>query len=292
MRRRSGEGRIAWLFLAPAGVVLGLLAFWPMLSAVALSFTDFSMLQPARPVGFGNYAALAHDPFFWNAVRNTLAYLLVVVPILVIAPIFLAVLVDTSLPGIRTFRALYYLPVVTSLVVTGLMWKWLYQEQGPLNYLLQSAGLISAPVAWLADPATSLYAVMAVTVWTGLGYYMVIYLAGLQAIPRSLYENARLEGVSGWRQTLFITIPLLRPYVALVAITSSIAAVKVFEEVYVMTGGGPLNASETLVFFIYDHAFGEFEMGYAAAAGVLLLAAALAISCFNLAALGDRTKAR
>ena len=292
MRTRNGREPIAYLFLAPAGLLLALLAFWPMLSAIGLSFTDFSMLQPARPVGIANYEALAQDPFFWNAARNTLIYLLVVVPVLIVAPIFLAVLVNSSLPGIRTFRAIYYLPVVTSLVVTGLMWKWLYQEQGPLNYLLQNAGIIAAPVAWLADPATSLYAVMAVTVWTGLGYYMVIYLAGLQAIPRSLYENARLEGVSGWRQTIFITIPLLRPYVVLVAITSSIAAVKVFEEVYVMTAGGPLNTSETLVFFIYDHAFGEFEMGYAAAAGVLLLIAALVISCFNLAALGERESSR
>lgn len=288
MTARRGDGLVPYLFLAPAALVLGVIAFWPMLSAIGLSFTDFSMLKPARPVGLGNYAALAHDPFFWNAARNTLAYLMLVVPILVVAPIFLAVLVNASLPGIRVFRAIYYLPVVTSLVVTGLMWKWLYQEQGPLNYLLQSAGLLSAPIAWLADPATSLYAVMAVTVWTGLGYYMVIYLAGLQAISPSLYENARLEGVSGWRQTLFITMPLLRPYITLVGITSSIASVKVFEEVYVMTGGGPLNASETLVFFIYDHAFGEFEMGYAAAAGVLVLAAALVISSLNLAALGEQ----
>lgn len=288
MMARRGERLVPYLFLAPATLVLGVVAFWPMLSAIGLSFTDFSMLKPARPVGFGNYSTLAHDPFFWNAARNTLAYLVLVVPILVVAPIFLAVLVNASLPGIRVFRAIYYLPVVTSLVVTGLMWKWLYQEQGPLNYLLQSAGLLSAPVAWLANPATSLYAVMAVTVWTGLGYYMVIYLAGLQAISPSLYENARLEGVSGWRQTLFITMPLLRPYITLVGITSSIASVKVFEEIYVMTGGGPLNASETLVFFIYDHAFGEFEMGYAAAAGVLVLMAALVISSFNLAALGER----
>jgi putative chitobiose transport system permease protein len=121
---------------------------------------------------------------------------------------------------------------------------------------------------------------------------MVIYLAGMQSIPKSLYENARLEGVSGWRQTVFITIPMLRPYVVLVTITSSIAAMKVFEEIYVMTAGGPLNASETLVFFIYDHAFGEFEMGYAASAGVLLLAAALIISCFNLVALAERGKAQ
>lgn len=292
MTTRRGERLVPYLFLTPAALVLGVVAFWPMLSAIAMSFTDFSMLKPARAVGLDNYVALARDPFFWNAAGDTLAYVMLVVPVLVVAPIFLAVLVDTSVPGIRVFRAIYYLPVVTSLVVTGLMWKWLYQEGGPLNYLLQSAGLIAAPVAWLADPATSLYAVMAVTVWTGLGYYMVIYLAGLQAIPRALYENARLEGVSGWRQTLFITIPLLRPYIALVAITSSIAAVKVFEEVYVMTGGGPLNASETLVYFIYDHAFGNFEMGYAAAAGVLLLVVALLVSSFNLSALSERKRPR
>jgi putative chitobiose transport system permease protein len=291
MKPAQGRNPVAYLFMAPGVLMLGLLAIWPMLSAIGMSFTNFSMLQPTRWTGLNNYMALVRDPFFWNAARNTSLYLLLVVPVLVVAPIFLAVLVNTTLPGIRAFRAIYYLPVVTSLVVTGLMWKWLYQEQGPLNYLLQTMGVIAAPIAWLSDPATSLYAVMAVTIWTGLGYYMVIYLAGLQAISPSIYENARLEGVSGWRQTIFITIPLLRPYVALVAITSSISAIKVFEEVYVMTGGGPLNASETLVFFIYERAFGNFEIGYAAAAGVVLLGAALIVSIFNLATLGDRSVA-
>jgi putative chitobiose transport system permease protein len=130
MKRLLGQQPIAYLFLAPAGLVLGLLAFWPMLSALWISFTDFSMLQPARSVGFGNYVTLLRDPFFWNAAGNTFVYMIVVVPVLVIAPIFLASLVNASLPGIRIFRAIYYLPVVTSLVVTGLMWKWLYQEQG------------------------------------------------------------------------------------------------------------------------------------------------------------------
>lgn len=291
MSRQASRAGSPYLFVAPALLVLGVIVLWPMLSAIAISFTNFSMLEPTQWSGLGNYAALLRDPLFWNAARNTLLYLLIVVPILTVAPIFLAVLVNTSLPGIRAFRAIYYLPVVTSLVVTGLMWKWLYQEQGPLNYMLQSTGLLAAPVAWLADPATSLYAVMAVTIWTGLGYYMVIYLAGLQAIPPALYESARLEGVSGWQQTIFITIPLLGRYVVLVAITSSLAAIKVFEEVYVMTGGGPLNSSETLVYFVYDRAFGGFEIGYAAAAGVLLLGAALIVSILNLAALTAREKA-
>jgi putative chitobiose transport system permease protein len=142
-------------------------------------------------------------------------------------------------------------------------------------------------VAFLADPAHALFAVMAVTVWSGMGYYMVIYLAGLQAIPRHLYEAAEVEGVSRWQQTLHITIPMLRPSIAVVAVMSSISAMKVFEEVYVMTQGGPLDATKTLVFLIYESAFVEFEMGYASAIGVVLFTLTLVLSLLNLRALRE-----
>ncbi|RLM49435.1 sugar ABC transporter permease, partial [Halobellus sp. Atlit-31R] len=162
------------------------------------------------------------------------------------------------------------------------IWKWVYEEQGILNYLLLATGITDNPVAFLTDPDHALFSVMAVTVWSGMGYYMVIYLAGLQAIPRHLYEVAEVEGVSKWRQTLHITIPLLRPSIAVVTVMSSISAMKVFEEVYVMTQGGPLDASKTLVFYLYQSAFEEFEMGYAAAVGVVLFAITLVFSLINL----------
>lgn len=279
---RSEHPLRALAFLLPACVIIGLFVVYPALRAMAYSFTDYSIIQPPRWVGWANYQALLHDPFFWNAVRNTLLYLVVVVPVLVLAPIFVAVLVNEALPGIKVFRALLYLPVVTSLVVSALVWKWVYEEKGLLNHFLLASGITNEPVAFLTDPDRALFSVMAVTVWGGLGYYMVIYLAGLQAIPRHVYEAAELEGVSRWQQTIHITIPMLRPSIAVVAVMSSIAAMKVFEEVYVMTQGGPLDATETLVFHLYESAFVGFEMGYACAVGVVLFAITLLLSLLQL----------
>jgi len=279
---------LPWLFLLPACSLIGGFVLYPALQALLLSFTSFNMITPAAWVGTGNYRRLAADPFFWQALRNSLLYLVVVVPVLVLAPIGLAVLVDKALPGVRLFRALFYLPVVTSLVISGLIWKWVYEERGLLNYLLIASGLVAEPVAFLTDPGNALLAVMAVTIWSGMGYYMVIYLAGLQAIPRHLYEVAEVEGVSAWQQFIHITLPLLRPSMAIVAVMSSIAAMKVFEEIYVMTQGGPMDASKTLVYFIYETAFAEFEMGLAAAAGVVLFGITLVLSLINLRLLRKR----
>jgi putative chitobiose transport system permease protein len=270
------------LFLVPGCAVIALVVLYPALKAFFLSFSHFNMIQPARAAGLDNYLALWADPFFWGALRNTLAYLAIVVPLLVTLPLGLALLVNKALPGMAFFRAAIYLPVITSLVVSSLVWKWVYEEKGLLNHLLLSSGLTDAPVAFLTDPANALFSVMAVTVWSGLGYYMVIYLAGLQAIPRHLYEVAEVEGVPRWRQLLHITVPLLKPQMAVVAVMSSIGAMKVFEEVYVMTQGGPLDSSKTLVFYLYEAAFVEFEMGLAAAAGVVLFAITLVLSLINL----------
>jgi putative chitobiose transport system permease protein len=275
----------AWvplLFLVPGCAVISLVVIYPALKALALSFTDFNMVTPAQHVGWANYARLWADPFFWGALQNTALYLAVVVPTLVVVPIFLALLVNKALPGLAFFRAALYVPVITSLVVSGLVWKWVFEEKGLLNHALVSTGLVTSPVAFLTQPGTALFAVMAVTVWAGLGYYMVIYLAGLQAIPRQLYEVASVEGVSPWQQTLHITLPLLKPQMALVAVMSSIGAMKVFEEVYVMTQGGPLDSTKTLVFYLYEAAFVDFDMGYAAAVGVVLFVITLVLSLVNL----------
>ena len=281
----SQAGRRPWvpvLFLVPGCALITLVVIYPALKALAMSFTDFNMITPARPVGLANYVRLWADPFFWSALRNTLSYLAVVVPVLVVAPIFIALLVNRALPGLAFFRAAIYLPVITSLVVSGLVWKWVYEEKGLLNHFLLATGITDTPVAFLTDPGNALFSVMAVTAWSGLGYYMVIYLAGLQAIPRHLYEVAEVEGVSRWQQTLHITIPLLKPQIALVAVMSSIGAMKVFEEVYVMTQGGPLDSTKTLVFYLYESAFVDFELGYASAIGVVLFGITLVLSLINL----------
>ena len=285
----AGNPLTPYLFLVPACVVLATFVLYPALKAVYLSFTNFNMIREAEFVGFANYINVWRDPFFWAALKNTLLYMVVVVPVLVVAPIFLAALVNKHIPGIAFIRAAIYLPVITSLVISGLIWKWVYEEQGILNYVLLASGITTDPVAFLTDPANALFSVMAVTIWSGMGYYMVIYLAGLQSIPRHLYEVAEVEGVSAWQQMIHITIPLLRPSIAVVTVMSSIAAMKVFEEVYVMTQGGPMDSTKTLVYYLYESAFSEFEMGYASAIGVVLFLLTLVFSLINLRFLREKT---
>jgi putative chitobiose transport system permease protein len=268
--------------------VIGAVVLYPALRVLAMSFTDYNMINPPQAVGVANYLRLWADPLFWSALRNTGLYLVVVVPILVVLPALLAILVNRPLPGLTFFRAALYLPVVTSLVISALVWKWLFAEQGLLNEFLLRTGLTEDPVRFLTEPENALLSVMAVTIWSGLGYYMVIYLAGLQAIPAQLLEVAEVEGVSRRQQIQHIILPLLKPQMAVVAVMSSMAAMKVFEEVYVMTQGGPLDSSKTLVFHLYESAFVEFEMGYAAAAGVVLFVLTLALSLLNLRMLRDR----
>jgi putative chitobiose transport system permease protein len=285
---RASNPLAPYLFIIPAAIVVSTFVLYPALKAIYLSFTNFNMISEAGFVGFANYINVWRDPFFWAALKNTLLYMIVVVPVLVFAPIFLAAIVNKQIPGIALFRAAIYLPVITSLVISGLIWKWVYEEKGILNFFLIASGITDTPVAFLTDPANALFSVMAVTIWSGMGYYMVIYLAGLQSIPRHLYEVAEVEGVSKFKQMIYITIPLLRPSIAVVTVMSSIAAMKVFEEVYVMTQGGPMDSTKTLVYAIYESAFTEFEMGYASAIGVILFLLTLIFSLINLKFLSEK----
>jgi len=279
-----------YLFLLPGCVILGAFIFYPMLQAIWLSFTNYNMVSEPDFIKFDNYENLFQDELFWKTLKNTFIYLIGVVPALVIVPIFLAVLVNQKLKGIGFFRSAYYIPVVTSLVVAGIAWDWVYKENGLLNYVLDLLGIIAEPIPWLTSTDTAIFAVMVVTVWKGLGYYMIIYLAGLQSIPTSLYEAAQIDGANWWQQHTRITIPMLMPFVLIVTIMSSIAAMKVFEEIYIMTGGGPLHSSETLVFYIYKEAFDRLNMGYASAAGVVLFILTLIFSLINLKVMGkDKT---
>ncbi len=280
MKRRKAY--TPYLFLLPALAFMGVFLFYPIVDVFRLSFTDYNMITEANFTGLENYRTLFNDPLFWKTLKNSFIYLIGVVPVLVIAPIFLAILVNHKLAGIKWFRAAYYIPVVTSMVVVGIMWKWLYQGNGILNYILQSLGIINNQINWLTDPQIALFAVMAVTVWKGLGYYMVIYLSGLQSIPQELYEVSDIDGASWWQKQIHVTIPLLKPSIMLVSILSSIAAMKVFTEVYVMTKGGPLNSSKTLVYYIYEEAFENLTLGYAAAMGFVLFIVIFILSFFNI----------
>jgi putative chitobiose transport system permease protein len=273
-----------YLFLLPALVVLVLTVFFPALQAFYLSFTRFGydLTQPPEWAGLENLQRLWRDPLFWQTLRNTLLYLVGVVPILVILPLGLAILVNQKLRGIRWFRVAYYTPVVISMVVAGIAWKWLYANNGLLNQLLKLTGISLTGIPWLTSPNLAIFSVMVVTIWKGLGYYMVIYLAGLQAIPADLYEAAAIDGSDGIRKHWDITVPLMRPYLALVAVISAISATKVFEEVYIMTQGGPRNSSKTIVYYVFEQAFQDLEMSYACAIGLVMFLMILSLSILRL----------
>lgn len=279
--RFSQEQLTPYWFLLPALLILGLTVFYPALQAFYLSFTQYDLIDSPKWTGLANLKRLWGDRVFWQTLRNTLLYLGCVVPILVIVPLGLAILVNQKLRGIRWFRVAYYTPVIISMVVAGIAWKWLYADNGLLNQALRLIGF-SEGIPWLTSPSWSIFSVMAVTVWKGLGYYMVIYLAGLQAIPEDLYEAAAIDGSDGTRKHWDITVPLMQPYLLLVAVISAISATKVFEEVYIMTQGGPLNSSKTIVYYVYEQAFQNLEISYACTIGLVMFLIILALSVVRL----------
>jgi len=285
MSARFKASLTPYLFLAPALMVLVLVVFWPALQAFRLSFMEYGydVTQPPTWVGFDNFQRLYKDKTFWKTLENTLMYLVCVVPMLAFALLLFAFLVNQKLKGIRWFRVAYYTPVVVSMVVAGIAWDWLYAERGLINLSLSSLTGHTISIPWLTSPNWALFSVMAVTVWKGLGYYMVIYLAGLQGLPADLYEAAAIDGSDGWRKHWDITLPLMKPYIFLVSVISAIAATKVFEEVFIMTSGGPRNASKTVVYYVYESAFKDLDMSYACTIGLVLFLIILALSFIRLA---------
>jgi putative chitobiose transport system permease protein len=273
---------IPYLFLFPAFLILLLTVFLPAGQAFFLSFTryEYDLTQAPQWVGAANLQRLWADPVFWKTLGNSLLYLVVVVPILVIIPLLLAILINRKLRGVNWFRAAFYTPVVISMVVAGIAWRWLYSSNGLFNQFLTMLNLEAIP--WLTSPRWALFSVMGVTIWKGLGYYMLIYLAGLQSIPRELYEAAAIDGVDGVGKHWSITLPLMRPYLLLVGVISAISAIKVFEEVFIMTQGGPLNSSKTLVYYLYEQAFNNLEISYACAIGLVMFLAIFLLSILNL----------
>lgn len=272
-----------YLFLLPALIILTLTIFLPAIQAFTLSFTqyEYDLTQAPEWVGFANFQRLWGDRVFWQTIGNTLLYLAGAVPVLVIVPLILAILVNQKLPGIYWFRTTFYTPVVISMVVAGIAWKALYINNGILNQFLKQIGLKEG-IPWLTDPKLALWSVMVVTIWKGLGYYMVIYLAGLQSISPELYEAAEIDGSDGWRKHWDITFPLMKPYLFLVAVISAISATKVFEEIYVMTQGGPRNSSKTVVYYLYERAFQDLDINYACTIGLVLFLGILGLSIINL----------
>jgi putative chitobiose transport system permease protein len=278
-------------FLTPALVLIGLSVLIPAAMALVMSFSQagLDVSEPLRFVGLANFRRLLADPMFFRVTGTTFLYLVGVVPPIVVGALALAVLVNRQLPAIHWFRGALYTPVLVSIVVAAIAFRWIYAENGLINgWLTALFGGSFEPIGFLTSPLLALPSVMLVTLWKGLGYYMVIFLAGLQGISPDLYEAAALDGSEGLRKHLDITLPLLRPYITLVAVISAIAATKVFEEVYLMTQGGPADSTRTLVYYVYDQAFAELEISYACTIGLALFLIVLLLSLVRYLFAGDR----
>ena len=270
-----------YLFLLPACAVLIVFFFIPFFQTFGLSFFDYSSsLYHPSFCGADNYVKLFKEPIFYKVMFNTFMYLLIAVPFLVTFPLFLAILINQKIRGITLYKILLYLPVIVSIVVAAIAFKWLYAQQGILNYLLSLFHIDS--VGWLVDTKWALFSVAVVTIWKGIGYYMMIYLASLMSVPQELYEACDIDGAGFFKKHLTVTIPHIMPTIALVSTISTISAMKVFAEIYVMTKGGPLNSTKTIVYYIYERAFENLDLGYASALAVVLLVIVMAFSLINI----------
>ena len=275
------KARAAWWFLAPALVLLLLFFVIPVGAGLLLSLTDFDVYaigspETARFVGLKNYGHLLQDPTFWQAARNTLMFVLIGGPLSVATSLGAALLLNAKAIRLRgLFRTIYFAPVVTTLVSVAIVWRYLYHPKyGLLNFLLGGLGI--GPVDWLGDPHYAMPAIIFLAVWKNFGYNMLIFVAGLQAIPQDLYEAASLDGANGLKRFRHVTLPGLAPTFLFISVTTMIGFFQVFAEPYVMTQGGPLGATRTLVLYMYEEGFRWWRMGVSSAVAVLLLLITLA----------------
>ncbi len=280
---------VAWSFLAPAAVHLAVFTVGPLLFAAWLSLHRWSLLDAARPfVGLANYVRLLGDSSFWNAIRNTAIFSLHV-PVAMAVALAIALVVHRRVRGVVLLRATLFLPTITSLVAIAMVWQWmLHDEYGLLNWLLSLFGI--EPVQWLTSPKTALLSLMIMSVWMVAGYQMVLFQAGLAAIPQELYDAARIDGAGAWRRFVHVTLPGLRHTMFFVLITSVIGSFQVFGAVYVMTEGGPLNSTDVAVFHIYEEAWEFFRFGDAAAMSWVLFAIIFVVTWLQFRTLERRTE--
>ena len=288
-RRGSGaEKRAAWLLISPAlGAILLFFAV-PLVAALFLSLTDFDIyaladIGNARFVGLENYTRLLLDPLFWRVIRNTLVFVAIGVPLTLASALGGALLVHSKLARLRgLYRTVFFSPVVTTLVAVAVVWRYLYHPRyGLINQMLGFVGL--PPIDWLGNPGWATVAITLLAVWRSFGYGLVIYVAGLQAIPESLYEAAQLDGAGPWRQLRDITLPLLMPTSIFVAVITTVSLFQIFAEPYVMTRGGPLYATTSITLLMYEQGFRWWNLGAAAAVAFVLFALIIAATGLQVA---------
>lgn len=275
---------LPFLFIAP--MLIGLIVFriGPIFASFAASFTEWNIIGTPRFVGLRNYRDILENDVFWEVMGNTLTFAVLYVPGVMALGLGLALLVNQGLRGSVVFRALFFMPYITSMVAVALVWQWIFSTRyGLLNAGLKTLG-ISDPPSWLGDPSYSLIALVVVSVWQAAGFQMLLFLAGLQNVDTSVQDAARVDGANRWQVFRHVTLPLLSPVTFFVLIVSLIASSQTFEATYALTGGGPQRSSTTLAYFVYQNAFVFFRMGYASALAyvLLLLVGSVAIVNFQL----------
>jgi multiple sugar transport system permease protein len=287
MRATRAQSRAAWTFVTPALILIGSCFFLPVVAGMLLSLTDFDVYAIASPatarfVGLGNYREIFSDPVFWKALGNTLYFVLVGGPLSVTVSLAAALLLSSRLaraPGL--YRSVYFAPVVTTLVAMAVVWRYLcHPRYGLINHGLGLLGL--GPIDWLGDPHWSMPAIILLTVWKNFGYNMLIFVAGLQRIPEELYEAARLDGAGWWARFRHVTVPSLAPMLIFVGIITMLGHFQLFAEPYVMTQGGPLKSTTSIVLLMYEDGFRWWRMGHAAAIAFVLFVVMLAGTLLQL----------
>ena len=274
-RRPWRDDLIGWAFAAPFVILFGVFLAFPILASFLLSFTSFGLRDIANPVGTSviglkNYVDLFADPKFWKALFNTFYFVVVGVPVTLVIGLLIATALSRGVTRFRTaFRVGYYLPVITSIVAIAVVWRFLLNpDSGLINMLLSGLG-IKGP-AWLADPVFAMPSIIAMAVWRNLGFAMVVFLAGLQTIPASLYESASIDGAGRWQAFRYVTIPMLRPTILFMTVITTIGYLQLFEEPFVMTLGGPLDSTLSITMYMYQQGFTFFHQGYASAIAYVL----------------------
>jgi multiple sugar transport system permease protein len=281
------EAQAGWAFVTPALLLIGVFFAIPVAAAFLLSFTDFDIYSIGDPgstrfVGLKNYADLFASPLFWTALRNTTYFVVVGAPLSVLASLGAAVLVNAKLVRFKPFfRSAFFAPWVTTLVAVALVWRYLYHPQyGPINAALGLVGI--GPIDWLGSPRWAMPAIILLSVWKNFGYNMLVFLAGLQSISEELYDAASLDGATAWHRFRHITLPMLGPTFVFVGVVTLIASFQIFSEPYVMTQGGPLKSTLTLVLYMYEEGFRWWRLGLAAAIAVILFLLTLAGTLLQL----------
>ena len=273
---RLNRQKTSYLFIALPVFLFLIFQLIPLFASFLLSFTEYNVVNPPKFVGVQNYAnILFKDKLFWKAIGNTVVYVVGVVPVGVCISLLLAVAIDQKIKFKNFFKSMFFLPTVTAIIAVSVIWKWLYagEKYGLLNYFIMKMG--GKPVDWFASPTWTLPSIMIMSVWAGLGYNMILFLAGLQTVPQTMYEAAEIDGAGFWRKFFHVTLPLLRPTLVFVTMMSFIFSFQVFEQVYIMTGGqgglgGVLNSGLTIVAYLYDMGFQKFHMGYASALAYII----------------------